>query len=165
MDILHIIVLAIVQGLTEFLPISSSAHLILLPQLTGWPDQGLAFDVATHVGSLLAVLSYFRHDLRPLTYQWLLSFKTRQLTPESRLVWAIGVGTIPVGIAGLLITGFHVDTWLRAPWIIATTTIGFGLLLGYADFRYRPYRDEYQLRWHFAIRYYDYSRIIIRFSS
>ncbi|HET9679665.1 MAG TPA: undecaprenyl-diphosphate phosphatase, partial [Gammaproteobacteria bacterium] len=63
MSLLHIIVLAIVQGITEFLPISSSAHLILTPYIFGWPDQGLAFDVATHIGTLVAILWYFRHEM------------------------------------------------------------------------------------------------------
>ncbi len=147
MDILHIIILAVIQGLTEFLPISSSAHLILLPQLTGWEDQGVAFDVAVHVGSLIAVLMYFRADLMPLLGSWLKSMKTFQLTPESRLVWGVGIGTIPAGLAGLAIAGFDWDVYLRSPLIIAVTTIVFGLLLGWADMVGKRERDEYSITW------------------
>ena len=77
---LQAIWLAAVQGFTEFLPVSSSAHLILLPRLLGWPDQGLAFDVAVHVGSLMAVLLYFRHDLVPMIHDWALTLAGRPNT-------------------------------------------------------------------------------------
>ncbi|HDN26765.1 MAG TPA: undecaprenyl-diphosphate phosphatase [Thioploca sp.] len=147
MDIWHIIILAVIQGLTEFLPISSSAHLILLPQLTGWEDQGVAFDVAVHVGSLIAVLMYFRADLMPLLASWFKSMKTRQLTPESRLVWGIGVGTIPAGLAGMAIVGWGWESHLRLPVIIAASTILFGLFLWWADVSGKRERDEYSLSW------------------
>lgn len=147
MDILHIIILAIIQGLTEFLPISSSAHLILFPKLTGWEDQGLAFDVAVHVGSLIAVLMYFRQDWKPLLTSWIKSIKTLKLTQESRLVWGIGVGTIPAGLVGLAIAGSGLDNELRSPLIIATTTIVFGLLLWWTDIIGTQERDEYSLKW------------------
>jgi len=146
MDIFQIIVLAIIQGLTEFLPISSSAHLILIPKLTTWPDQGLAFDVAVHIGSLVAVLWYFRNDLKPLTIAWVKSIQTRQQTPESRLVWAVGFATIPVAIAGLLMAKM-VETDLRSITVIAIATIVFGLLLGYADVYGKGTRNEYNLTW------------------
>lgn len=145
MDIWHIIVLALIQGITEFLPISSSAHLILLPMLTTWEDQGLAFDVALHVGSLIAVLMYFRQDLGKLTRSFFISLKTHQSTPESRLVWGVGLGTIPVGIVGLLIEILSLEEQLRAPIIIATTTIVFGLLLWLADVIGKRERDEFSL--------------------
>ncbi|MFK5969070.1 MAG: undecaprenyl-diphosphate phosphatase [Candidatus Marithrix sp.] len=147
MDILHIIILAVMQGLTEFLPISSSGHLILFPQLTGWQDQGLAFDIAVHVGSLLAVLLYFRHDLKSLLASWILSFKTKQLTPESRLVWAIGFATIPVGLAGLTISIAGWEDQLRSPMLIASSTILFGLLLWEADVSGTKNRNEFHLTW------------------
>ncbi len=147
LDIWHIIILAVIQGLTEFLPISSSAHLILLPQLTGWEDQGVAFDVAVHVGSLIAVLMYFRADLMPLLASWFKSMKTRQLTPESRLVWGIGVGTIPAGLAGMAIVGWGWESHLRLPVIIAASTILFGLFLWWADVSGKRERDEYSLSW------------------
>ena len=85
---LQAVLLAAVQGLTEFLPISSSAHLILLPRLFGWQDQGLAFDVAVHVGSLAAVLFYFRHELIPMIHDWTLTLFGKPNTEHSRLAWA-----------------------------------------------------------------------------
>ena len=147
MDIWHIIILAILQGLTEFLPISSSAHLILFPKLTGLADQGLAFDVAVHVGSLISVLTYFRADLKPLFISWLQSIKTRKLTAESRLVWGVCIGTIPVGFFGFAIKFADIESLLRSPQIIATTTIGFGLLLWWMDVIGKRQRDELTLRW------------------
>lgn len=147
MDIWHIIILAFIQGLTEFLPISSSGHLILFPQLIGWEDQGLAFDVAVHVGSLIAVLMYFQNDWKPLLASWLQSMKNLQLTSESRLVWGVGVGTVPVGLVGLAISSAGLENQLRSPLIIATTTIVFGLLLWWADAIGKRERDEYSLTW------------------
>lgn len=145
MDSLHAIILALVQGLTEFLPISSSAHLILFPRLLGWPDQGLAFDVAVHVGTLSAVVLYFRHELIPMARDWIQSLLTRQNTANSRLAWAVLWGTVPVGLAGLLLKGYVEDN-LRTELVIAGATIGFGLLLWIADARGRGQRDEYSLR-------------------
>jgi len=133
MDLIQIIVLALVQGLSEFLPISSSAHLILVPQLMDWPDQGLAFDVATHFGTLIAVLWYFRKDLQPLIMDWIKSISLRHQTGDSILAWGIIIGTLPAGIFGLLINDYSEQ--LRNPLIIACTTIIFGLLLWYADSR------------------------------
>lgn len=140
------IVLALIQGLTEFLPISSSAHLILFPRLMDWADQGLAFDVAVHVGTLGAVLLYFRRELAAMTRDWLQSLLTRRLTAEARLAWGVLLGTIPVGLAGLLFKDF-IATSLRSPGVIALATIGFGLLLWWADRRGRRTRDEYSLGW------------------
>ncbi|EIJ42546.1 undecaprenyl-diphosphatase UppP [Beggiatoa alba B18LD] len=145
MEISHIIVLAVIQGLTEFLPISSSAHLVFIPQLLGWQDQGLAFDVAVHVGTLTAILWYFRQDLRPLLHAWWQSCLTRELTAESRLVWGVILGTIPVALIGLILSVLDLDEALRSTVIIATTTIIFGLLLGYADKTGLRARSEYQL--------------------
>lgn len=132
MDLWQIIVLAIVQGITEFLPISSSAHLLLPKEVLGWPDQGLAFDVAVHVGSLLAVMLYFRGDIRAMVQAWLRQLVTGKSTPDSRLAWAVIVATIPAGICGLLFNHWIEDN-LRSVAVIATTTIVFGLLLAWAD--------------------------------
>lgn len=145
MELWHLIVLAVIQGLTEFLPISSSAHLILLPQLTGWADQGLAFDVAVHVGTLVAVLAYFRRDLALIIRAWLVSLRERRQTPESRLGWGVIVATIPVGLAGLLFSE-EVEIYMRSPTVIAIATIVFGLLLWWADRRGTRDHDEYALR-------------------
>jgi len=146
MDFVQIIALALLQGLTEFLPISSSAHLILLPILANWQDQGLAFDVAVHVGTLTAVVYYFRHTLRALIRDWWHSLIQRQQVGESRLAWAVGLGTIPVGLAGLLLGDF-VETALRSPMVIAVTTIVFGLLLGWADWHGKRQREEHDIGW------------------
>lgn len=146
MDALQAILLALLQGFTEFLPISSSAHLILLPQLMGWEDQGLAFDVAVHVGTLSAVVFYFRHELVPMARDWFQSVLICEQTVNSRLAWAVLLGAIPVGLAGLLFKDI-VENNLRYPLIIAITTIGFGLLLWWADAKGRGSRDEYRLRW------------------
>lgn len=141
MDFLQILALAVVQGITEFLPISSSGHLILAPHLFGFDDQGLNLDVAVHLGSLIAVVAYFRQDIVDILNGW-----TRSLLPggqsneQSRLGWAIIVGVIPVVVAGFLLKSI-VESEFRSAALIATTTIGFGLLLGWADMRARRNRD------------------------
>jgi undecaprenyl-diphosphatase len=144
---LQAIVLAVVQGITEFLPISSSAHLILLPRFLGWTDQGLTFDLATHIGSVLAVLVYFRQDLARLAAATPRLFTREALTPgtDAYLLLALGVGTVPAGVAGLLLSGF-VSGEARNPHLIAGTAIGFGLLLGLADWLARGRRDLRDLR-------------------
>lgn len=150
MELIEVVVLSVVQGLTEFLPISSAAHLILVPIVTGWEDQGLAFDLAVHLGSLIAVVAYFRHELLLITRDWTRSLVTRRQTENSRLGWAVLFGTIPVGLAGLGVKDL-VETTLRTPEVgaivMACSLIGFGLLLGWADWRHRGERTEYQLRW------------------
>jgi len=144
----QIVVLALVQGLTEFLPISSSAHLILVPVLTGWPDQGLAFDVVVHLGTLTAVVWYFRKDVMQLSVDWTQSCLKKETVGESRLAWMVVLGTIPVAIIGLLLNDF-IDSVLRSPMVIAWATIGFGLLLGVADYigNSKNTKTEYQLNW------------------
>lgn len=144
MDIWHAIILAIVQGLTEFLPISSSAHLILVPVLLGWQDQGLAFDVAVHVGTLTAVLSYFRKEVVEITVDWTCALRTGQQTRNSYLGWWVIIGTIPVGLAGIVFKGF-IESNLRSALVIATTTILFGLLLWFADRKTSNRKDEYSM--------------------
>ena len=143
MDIIQVVILALVQGLTEFLPISSSAHLILVPVLTDWPDQGLAFDVAVHAGTLTAVVLYFRKELARMFIEWFTSFKSG-LTPDARLAWAVLLGTIPVGLAGLIFKDL-IETELRSPLVIAVATIVFGLLLWIADKTGKRAKSEYGL--------------------
>lgn len=145
MDLTQQLVLALMQGLTEFLPISSSAHLILLPRLVGWADQGLDFDIAVHVGTLSAVVIYFRQELTAMARDWSRSLVTRQQTAESRLAWAVLFGTIPVGLFGLIFKD-AIELYLRSPLVIAATTIIFGLLLWWADASGKRQRDEYTLR-------------------
>ncbi len=146
MELTHIIWLALVQGLTEFLPISSSAHLILVPRLLQWPDHGLAFDVAVHLGTLVAVITYFRRDIVSLFLAWITSITQRAMTPESRLAWGVILGTVPAGLVGLAFKDI-IEVHLRSPLVIAATTIVFGLLLWLADKRSKLVRDEYSLAW------------------
>lgn len=149
MEISHIVWLALVQGLTEFLPVSSSAHLILVPQLFGWADQGLAFDVAVHLGTLIAVVGYFRNDIVTLFLAWLRSMSSgmsRGMSGEARLAWGVIVGTIPAGLVGLAFKDV-IEVHLRSPLVIATTTILFGLLLWLADRRAKLVRNEQTLTW------------------
>lgn len=144
--LLQIIVLAVVQGITEFLPISSSAHLILVPELLGWPDQGLAIDGAMHVGSLTAVLWYFRRGLWPMTRDFGRSLRGHGLTADGRLAWAVLLGTLPTALAGLLLHDL-IEGPLRSAQVIAATTIVYGLLLLLADRTARQAHDEYGFRW------------------
>jgi undecaprenyl-diphosphatase len=147
METTQAVVLALLQGLTEFLPISSSAHLILVPKIvTGWSDQGLAFDVAVHVGTLTAVVAYFRKELLAMSRDWLVSLTGKQVTAEARLAWAVLFGTIPVGLVGLIFKDY-IELYLRSPLVIATTTIIFGLLLWLADVKGRRQRVEQEINW------------------
>jgi len=140
MELWHIIVLAVIQGLTEFLPISSSAHLILPSQVFGWPDQGLAFDVAVHVGTLAAVVWYFRSEVCRLTVAWAGDTVRGRVGQDSGLAWAVIAGTVPAGLAGLLLNDF-IETSLRSGLVIAVSTIGFGLVLWWSDAVGRRNRD------------------------
>lgn len=131
MDWFQIALLALIQGITEFLPISSSAHLILPKEVMEWPDQGLAFDVAVHVGSLCAVVIYFRDDIRRLIAAWFTAL-TGRASQDSRLAWYIIWGTVPAGLAGLLFNDV-IEQHLRSVLVIMVTTLVFGLLLGWSD--------------------------------
>ena len=146
MDFIQIFILAVVQGLTEFLPVSSSAHLILVPILSGWEDQGLAFDVAVHVGTLCAVVLYFRKELISMTHAWIASVMGRGFSAEAKLAWAVLFGTIPVGLAGLLFKDFIAEN-LRTPYVLASATLVFALFLWWADKMSRHQRDEYSITW------------------
>jgi undecaprenyl-diphosphatase len=146
MDWLQAIILAVLQGLTEFLPISSSAHLILPSQLLGWTEQGLAFDVAVHVGSLAAVLIYFRQEVMNMISAWFSWVFKANKTADGRLAWAVLWGTIPVGLVGIIFNHFKiVDLYLRSTHVIAATTIIFALVLWWADSKAKEARDEYKL--------------------
>ena len=150
MDPLQAIVLAIVQGLSEFLPVSSSGHLILVPHFLGWPDQGLAFDVAVHVGTLAALLAFFRRELLAMLTAWFGSLAGRGMTADARLAWCVIFGTVPVGAAGLLFGGL-IEQMLRNPLFVAGTLTGFGALMWLADRLGRQERDEYSIDWHHAL--------------
>ena len=133
MTLIQIIVLSLIQGLTEFLPVSSSAHLILGSKVFSWPDQGLVFDVATHLGTLLAVLVYFRKDLWNMVVPWFGSGKGDETSRKLGLT--IVIASIPAIVAGGLLHGW-VESALRDTKVIAFSTIGFGLLLWWADARF-----------------------------
>ena len=143
MDLAQAFWLGLIQGLTEFLPVSSSAHLILLPRLLGWPDQGLAFDVAVHVGTLAAVMLHFRGQLVGLAADTLASAWRRERVGESQLGWALILGTLPLVLGGLLLSD-AAEGVLRAPLVIAAATIGFGVLLWIAA-RRQGGRDEHDI--------------------
>jgi len=129
--LLHLFVLALVQAITEFLPISSSAHLILLPRVLDWSDQGLLFDIAVHVGTLFAVIAYFYRDVG-MVIVGTGQLATGRSTPGSRLALQLLIATIPLLIVGLFIYEYVGDA-LRSVELIAWTTIGFGALLYLAD--------------------------------
>ena len=157
-------ILAAVQGFTEFLPISSSAHLILPAQLFGWPDQGLAFDVMVHLGSLLSVIAYFRADLQRLVSAWFSSL-ARALpiwksphsvqglsagATEARLAWCLLLATIPAGLSGLLLKDTISDV-TRNTTMIALASIIFGLALLLADRSGTQHRNLSSMHWRAAL--------------
>ncbi len=134
MDLIQFILLALIQGITEFLPISSSAHLLIPGMLFGWPDQGLEYDIAVHFGTLLAVIAYFREDLIRISCP-MLSISENASKDESReLIFNLVVATIPLVIAGFLFSKF-VEEHLRDAWIIAIASLIFGLILGWVWLR------------------------------
>ena len=129
---LQVIVLAIVQGLTEFLPISSSGHLVLVPSAAGWTDQGLAFDVAVHFGSLLAVCLFFREDIFALLRGTGQLLRLNPESPEARIALALGIGTVPAAVAGLALAGW-IEANLRSPFVIVFTLSGYAVVMVLAD--------------------------------
>lgn len=145
MDLLQTIVLAVVQGVTEFLPISSSGHLVLTPALLGWTDQGLGFDIAVHFGTLAAVVCYFRRELLAMAQAMLTG-----RSAEAILGWQIVAATVPLGIAGIVFADI-VETALRSPAVIAVTSVVFGILLWLADRFGRGARTETTLSWRDAM--------------
>jgi len=143
---LQAIILGLVQGLTEFAPVSSSGHLILVPWLFNWsivqdPALNKTFDVALHVGTLVGAVTYFRHDIWKYLKAWVASIRTRSMgTADQKLAWALVIGTIP----GAIIGGLFEDTItekLGQPWLIATMLAIFGVVLWYVDKTSRSDRD------------------------
>ena len=133
MPLLHLLLIALIQGITEFLPISSSGHLILLPRLTGIEDQGLAIDVAVHVGTLGAVILYFRHDVARALRGIAPALRGDLANPDARLTLGLILATIPVVIVGLLLKLTGTDAALRSVAVIGWTMLIFGLVLYWAD--------------------------------
>lgn len=150
MDFFQALLLGLVQGLTEFLPISSSAHLILVPVFTGWDDQGVGFDLAVHLGTLLAVVMYFRRDVHGITRDGLVSLGQRRIVGQGALAWYLVIGTIPAGLAGMALLDM-IDNELRAVEVIFFTTLVFGLLLGLADWLPKRQRTLDTLNWKDAV--------------
>ena len=145
MGTLHAFLLAIIQGVTEFLPISSSAHLVLLPIVMQWQDQGIVIDIAAHFGSLLAVIFYFRKDLRKLIIGWFSWFGPSKNTNEdARLAWLLLWATLPIMFAALFFQAY-VSQYARNAIVIAIASILFGLLLWLADWRGKQTRTTKQL--------------------
>lgn len=133
MPLLQLILLALIQGITEFLPISSSGHLILLPSLTGMADQGLAIDVAVHLGTLAAVILYFWADVRTSLLGLVDLVKGRRDTPGARLALGLMIATVPVVIVGLVLKLTGIEEQLRSVAVIGWTMLGFGIVLWWAD--------------------------------
>lgn len=130
MNLLRAVILGIVQGATEFLPISSSGHLVLVPWVLNWPAPGLVFDTMVHWGTLVAVIAYFREDLSALARAWLDSIRERSLgsDPQRRLAWLIMIGSIPADLAGFRFEDFFEGLFGRPGWA-ATFLLVTGLLL------------------------------------
>ncbi|MBT6206953.1 MAG: undecaprenyl-diphosphate phosphatase, partial [Francisellaceae bacterium] len=137
------VILSFIQGVTEFLPVSSSAHLIIFPKLFGWQDQGLVFDVAVHFGTLLAVLLYFKDTVTAML-RYLFRFGTK----TNRLAWSIVIATIPVGACGLLVKMLLSESSFRSIDVICFSTILFGILLWFASSKEREKKlaiSEYEI--------------------
>ena len=132
MDRLQTITLALLQGITEFLPISSAAHLILASELTGWPDQGLAFDIAVHLGSLAAVLAYYRRDCAAFAVSAWGGLRHRRRDAQLDLLLKIAVATVPLAVCGLALRDL-VANELRDGWVIAAATLAFAFALWWAN--------------------------------
>ena len=134
MDFIQAIIVGLVQGLTEFLPISSTAHVRIMPAMFGWDDPGSAFTAAIQMGTILAVLIYFRNDLVRILKEWIKSIKERTFLkhPEGRIGWAIMFGTLPISVLGLALKD-SIETTFRSLHIIAWALIGLGLLMGVSE--------------------------------
>jgi undecaprenyl-diphosphatase len=133
--LLHAIILGIIQGLTEFLPVSSSAHLALIPWLLGWNDQGLSFDIALHVGTVLAVIVYFFRDwVQVIAGGFGISIGSDPaIRRNPKLLWLLVLGSIPAGIAGLLVKDLAENVWRNNQYLIGTMLILVGLFMWWAD--------------------------------
>lgn len=140
---LQALVLGIIQGLTEFLPISSTAHVLIVSRIMGWADPGAAFTAVTQIGTEAAVLLYFRKDIAAILGTWFRSLRRKELRtePHARMGWYIVWGTLPIGILGILFKD-AIETSARNLWLVAGTLIVMGLVLGYADMSAKHVREE-----------------------
>ena len=131
---LEAVVLGLVQGITEFLPISSSAHIFVVSQLLGWQDPGAAFTAVSQIGTELAVIVFFRRDIARIISAWTQSLFKPALRSgiDARMGWYIIVGTIPIAVIGLIFS-HQIETAARNLWLVSGTLIGFGIILGVAD--------------------------------
>lgn len=154
MDFLTAIILGIVQGLTEFLPISSSAHVSIVGQLLGEEDPGAAFTAITQLGTETAVLIYFWRDIVTIIRQWCLALvgKVPQSDPDVRMGWLVIVGSIPIGVLGILFKD-QIETGLRSLWITATMLLVFALVIMAAERVGRQERELTELTWRHGIGY------------
>jgi undecaprenyl-diphosphatase len=148
MGLLRAVVLGLVQGITEFLPISSTAHLRITPELFGWQDPGAAFDAIIQLGTVAAVLVYFRHDIVRLFRAWIEGLQRREPlgTTESRLAWFVLVGTIPVVVLGFVFKN-AIETTLRSLYVVAGSMILLAVLLAAAEWTARHSRRLDDLTW------------------
>lgn len=149
---LQAIILGISQGLTEFLPISSTAHTLIVSKLLGWPDPGAAFTAVSQVGTEMAVVIYFRKDIVRILRTWTASIWTPSLrsNPDAKMGWYVIVGTMPIGVAGLVFRD-AIETTARNLWLVACALIIMGILLGVADRHASHIKDESDLTWRSAV--------------
>jgi undecaprenyl-diphosphatase len=146
-DAFQAIVLGVVQGLTEFLPVSSTAHLRIVPAFAGWKDPGSAFTAVVQLGTMLAVLIYFRADLWRIARTWFLSLRQEELRPEldARMGWYIGLGTVPIAILGFIFKD-QIESGGRNLYLIGCALIVMGLVLLYAEHVATRARDLTDMR-------------------
>ena len=152
MEWFQALTLGLLQGLTEFLPISSSAHLRIFPELFGWPDPGAAFTAVIQIGTELAVLIYFRHDIWRIAWSWLRSIVRPELRGErdTLLGWYIIVGTVPVVVVGIALKD-TIETDFRNLWLTGSVLVGLGIVLGIAEHVGSKDRPISELGWRSAV--------------
>jgi len=149
---LQALVLGISQGLTEFLPVSSSAHTLIVSRLFNWPDPGAAFTAVTQVGTELAVIIYFRKDIVSIIGMWLRSLTNKSVrsAPEARMGWYVILGTLPIAVLGIVFKD-AIETTARNLWVVALALVIMGLILGYADSSARHIKSDEDLKTRHAI--------------
>ena len=149
---LQAIILGISQGLTEFLPISSTAHTLIISRLLGWPDPGAAFTAVTQIGTELAVVIYFRKDLARIISAWFASFTNQRVraTPDAKMGWYVIIGSIPIVVAGIFLKD-SIETTARNLWLVAGALIVMGIVLGLVDNFAKHTKEQSELNWRHSI--------------